>query len=87
MGKAVLLVEIDLIHKGIKTPASVSFMTLKEFVEIDLIHKGIKTMVFRISLYISSPRVEIDLIHKGIKTQRRSAGRRRKNLCRNRPDS
>ena len=43
MGKAVLLVEIDLIHKGIKTPASVSFMTLKEFVEIDLIHKGIKT--------------------------------------------
>ena len=37
-------VEIDLIHKGIKTIVAVLFIAVSlEQVEIDLIHKGIKT--------------------------------------------
>ena len=64
------IVEIDLIHKGIKTLSSIFlkiFFSLS--VEIDLIHKGIKTQCQKVQIHRQRmPQVEIDLIHKGIKT-------------------
>ena len=38
-----MIVEIDLIHKGIKTLYSTFTPPTAPYVEIDLIHKGIKT--------------------------------------------
>ena len=63
-------VEIDLIHKGIKTKKPIFLLgKLIKFVEIDLIHKGIKTdMAVAFDLHVFGKQVEIDLIHKGIKT-------------------
>ena len=63
-------VEIDLIHKGIKTLHGHTGITesLHAVVEIDLIHKGIKTPTRCGMLATASGVVEIDLIHKGIKT-------------------
>ena len=81
-------VEIDLIHKGIKTSGRVSRVEVRVVpVEIDLIHKGIKTAPAAVNSS-TYPAVEIDLIHKGIKTKRHHVtvlqvtGERR-----NRPDS
>ena len=81
-----MLVEIDLIHKGIKTRAGMgdSFYAIGK-VEIDLIHKGIKTRPPPRSGPDAS-RVEIDLIHKGIKTQK-SVVLLVQGIRRNRPDS
>ena len=64
-------VEIDLIHKGIKTGSGTPVVYKVNLdVEIDLIHKGIKTRTPRTVMMTPSraSRVEIDLIHKGIKT-------------------
>ena len=62
-------VEIDLIHKGIKTVTTLSGKIVTLPVEIDLIHKGIKTLcVEHLRCSVHYVRVEIDLIHKGIKT-------------------
>ena len=60
-------VEIDLIHKGIKTD-TIRHCVKCFFVEIDLIHKGIKTSDRRTCRPALVRCVEIDLIHKGIKT-------------------
>ena len=66
--QATEVVEIDLIHKGIKTRfIQLAFPSTVREVEIDLIHKGIKTSsTVRLILLVAF--VEIDLIHKGIKT-------------------
>ena len=62
-------VEIDLIHKGIKTKSVLLRESqVRVFVEIDLIHKGIKTVAVAVRVAIGAV-VEIDLIHKGIKTR------------------
>ena len=70
-GFAGVAVEIDLIHKGIKTSKSTSSMRKMPpcRVEIDLIHKGIKTVVPSAPARLHGTGVEIDLIHKGIKTR------------------
>ena len=80
-----LPVEIDLIHKGIKTPRQLP--PLPPLVEIDLIHKGIKTIHVLAPLRFSSLLVEIDLIHKGIKTRGLAPFFGGRFNGRNRPDS
>ena len=62
-------VEIDLIHKGIKTRLHfVISVASSNRVEIDLIIKGIKTKRRRSLAYVPL-HVETDLTHKGIKTR------------------
>ena len=64
------VVQIDLIHKGIKTGRiSLPNLAMRSFgVQIDLIHKGIKTDFNFEGSGVSGSSVQIDLIHKGIKT-------------------
>ena len=71
------IVEIDLIHKGIKTLICENvYCHSLVIVEIDLIHKGIKTEGQ--ADIVPDAKVEIDLIHKGIKTQQISLMRQPK---------